>query len=295
MPNLANYGRPSRPPRLLNLAQITQRLRQQRPLRLDAVSCLLHSYERLLRIVSLIQTHFPDKQVVFNSDAVDDWVEALGTFLGLVDEEWFPIDWEYVEAQWGAAMNTGEAGYMEEMLYGIPFEQSGLVSSEFDEGHQAMYESPVLYLCFLLTQPHEGYVFEVDYFKSEIDYDHNRCLVEQTDWSRLDEPFCWLNEAFAVAQGVYADNPFLAPHDYEMWDEYPAQNYLWSRHVEPLQQAWQEARLIVDHLNRLNGWLGNHRVDLRKIEQLLIPFSRKEQAIDPPYPQSAYLVDILAA
>jgi len=291
--------------RLPKITQVASYVRYLRPWRLDAIAeIFLRNYASHGKALQLIKTHFPQ---LFEAEIYDlsDLYSAISTFLHAVDDQFFPIDWEYVDDLWRLSQEIGdyEEGLEPEFLTvmtGIPL-KCFMPFDPFlcyDDPDERWVQNRIVTLLYsLMCEDGElpSQVSESDWFDGDFDRQDFYEAITVYDSRNDPEPFCYLSEiaALLTIDNPYKNNPFLDVMGREM-GEAPIDYYSWEKDIPKLKEQWVAAKPLTEKMEKFNNFLADS-IGLNQTLAFLWSLYHEQHRPKPapsPVTESAYLVDV---
>lgn len=239
------------PDRFLSPAAL---LRSLRPLKLQAVISGLDLWQNRAQAVSLARRFAPEVLKEWNLTA--DWDGLFNSVLHGVEASYpFEIDWDMLDADYGAWMQDGEdASYFAPWLWQIPVARYGF--SGWDENWPEEYPAMALLRALIdtdwgdtvLVSLIEEYDLQADWHGLAIVDIRNR-LADPASFAGYDAPLCYLPEMAQIA-GNCSGHDLLDFSNY-MEDEPP--QYSWER-IDDLAEAYRRAEPMLTHMREFLAW-----------------------------------------
>lgn len=244
----------------LRPASVLSRLR---PVRLDAVARKLRDFGLRARVLTMIQTHFPNDWSG-NWSADTFWFENYCEFLRHAEAaDWFEVNWDLLQAYETAWMETGDddcTGYDVLVDYadgGIPLFCFGfgptMPEAEWDEPAD-LHEYPALEMLRALAFGPEGGRFRSENVDeilarvcgqtnlNELDiYEVQRNLERAC--RRMKPPWKWLAEMADFA--CDRSGNFILDTTVDQHKPWPHQ-WTWGKDLERVKAEWQRAKPVVE-------------------------------------------------
>jgi len=289
--------------RLPQMPKLCDFARQLRPWRLDAVATnLLRDYALLGVSLQLLKTHFPAqlaevKECLEYPDVF--WIDVLIAFLRQVDAQWFPIDWACVDFAYNV-YHDSDNDQMElmDLTHGIPLKTFNLIEMDGFAEYEYWEQSATLALLSFLMKGTDLPIETMSYFEelsgitnhihSDEDDDEegeepeeggfltseiNNFACERAilahDFSRYDEPFCWLGDLAKLVAGSaeFKGNPFL-DRDTRDYQETTVHLYKWSQDIPLVKEFWAQAQPMAEKLERFDDLMKDSGIVMQAIELL---------------------------
>lgn len=291
--------------RLPKITQVASYVRYLRPWRLDAIAeIFLGKYATHGAVLQLIKTHFPQ---TFESEIYDlvDLYSTIATFLHAVDDQFFPMDWDYIDDLWRLSQEMGdyEEGLEPDFLQvieGIPLKCFMPFDPflGYDDPDEHWAQNRIVTLLYSLL-PEGGelpsQVSESDWFDGDFDHQDFYEAITVYDSSHDPEPFCYFTEIAALLapeNNPHRGNPFLDVMGREM-GESPIDYYFWEKDVPKLKEQWVAAKPLTEKMEKFNTFLADS-VGLNQTLAFLWSLYHEQHRPKPaPSPVTAYLVDVL--
>lgn len=232
-----------------------------RPVKIETLAIQLHTYERAIAGLRLIEKFFPEALKEYGNLSDTGWWEILAHLANLIEESgWFEIDWNVLNEAWACWIEAPEENgdHLATFLHFIPARHYG-----FDQ--QTILNYPPMELLYVLLDGSAG-VASADLLVAielydGIDDDWTEA-DRQAAWARLHaiesdpglypEPVRWLPElarwTCRRTGNLLLDRPFNPAED-GPWLVWEAESDL-----EQVRSAWRRARPVIDQFRRLMAW-----------------------------------------
>jgi hypothetical protein len=275
-------------------------LARYRPVRLGVVARQLRNAGRSMRVMRLIERHFPQavRPAFSEAASIEGWLYLMREFLDMVDEQWFEIDWELLDGLYEAAQSVGwddddnepeGIRMMADLLVRIPHRsvRPGREDLENDESLSAVQMVAAVQDEIVTSYDMMEIIWEVGEMPGEEPDDlyEARDRLWYGDWSDFEPPLCHIPVVAEIVAGE-TGNPFLDAEAgwrriYDEWD----MMYEWDcpDDVEKLRRAWPEAQGRIEAYEEFVRWAADyeHFDDrLRAVSRALFYGERKWRSND---------------